>query len=367
MALRFLGIAAVGVIMALGLTAVARADTTTSLVAGVDVWHVPADPARYLPNYATETWQTAIPWVRAQVQHRTDTDFGLLTLTASGVTDPIDKGRIDRLDADLRMGRGGARLGILPYRVSWCRGRAGAWISEPDAFCRFAGLNEISEGAFGVQAYRSGVWSGWLVDGLVGAYRPMVDDQTDSLGPYVTVGPNVKHQAHGASANAMHLGTGLQMRFGWLRTDQIQDSSTGGYQRHIRYDTYYLAAEGNVAQKIELRASLAAYIGDQLNPANLYGWDGRSLTLEAAYRPSSDQSFAAGLSRYTNITTYTAPPNGQRVIVPSLSLAWRKDWPKGFYTVLQATRSLDDSTTRRGVHTERAGTAYGVRIAKTFQ
>jgi hypothetical protein len=76
---------------------------------------------------------------------------------------------------------------------------------------------------------------------------------------------------------------------------------------------------------------------------------------------------AAGLSRYSNVTTYPAPPNGQALQVDSISLAWRKEWPMGLYTVVQCTRSLDDSTTRRGVHTERAGTAYGVRIAKAFQ
>jgi hypothetical protein len=52
--------------------------------------------------------------------------------------------------------------------------------------------------------------------------------------------------------------------------------------------------------------------------------------------------------------------------VDSLSVAWRKDWPNGIYTVLQATRSLDDSTTRRSVQTHRAGTAYGLRIAQVF-
>jgi hypothetical protein len=239
-------------------------------------------------------------------------------------------------------------------------------MSEPDAFCRFSGLKEISEGAAGAQVYRSTLAGGFLIDGMAGIYRPLIDGQNEKLGPYVSVGPTVKHQAHGASVNAMHLATGIEARAGWLRTAQDQDSEAGSYQRRLRYDSYYLGLQGNVSQRLDVRASLSGYVGDQVNPALPYAWDGRSATLEAIYRPDSTQSLAAGITRYSNVTTYSAQPNGQALQVDSLSVAWRKDWPMGIYTVLQATRSLDDSTTRRGVSTERAGTAWGLRVARSF-
>lgn len=365
-AIRLAGLLAVGVVMAMGLNAVARADTTTSVTVGADYWGSPSEPARYLPGYASPRFKSLTPWVRGQIQHRTDTDLGPITLTATGRTDPEHQGRIDRLDADLRMGQGGVRVGILPYRLTWCRADGGPWMSEPDAFCRFSGLNEVAEGAFGVQAYRSTVAGGFLIDGMAGVYRPLVDGQNDKLGPFVAVGPTVKHQAHGASVNAIHLGTGIEARAGWIRTAQDQDSDAGSYQRRMRYDSYYLGLQGNVTKQLDVRASLSGYVGDQINPALLLDWDGKSKTLELIYKPDSTQSIAAGLSRYTNVTTYAKPPNGQKLQVDSLSIAWRKDWPMGFYTVLQASRSLDDATTRRGVRTERAGTAYGVRLAKVF-
>jgi hypothetical protein len=350
----------------LGMVTAARADTATSVTMGADYWGSPGEPARYLPGYASPRFQPLTPWVRAQLQHRTDTGLGPLTLTATGRTDPENQGRIDRLDADLRMGRGGVRVGVLPYRVSWCRSDGGPWMSEPDAFCRFSGLKEISEGAAGVQVYRSTLASGYLVDTMAGIYRPLIDGQNEKLGPYVSVGPTVKHHAHGASINAMHLATGTEARAGWIRTAQDQDSDTGGYQRQPRYDSYYLGLQGNITPRLDLRASLSGYLGNQVNPAQLYKWDGRSATLEAIFKPDSTQSLAAGITRYSNVTTYSAQPNGQALQVDSLSVAWRKDWPMGIYTVLQATRSLDDSTTRRGVSTERAGTAWGLRVARSF-
>lgn len=364
---RALGFVCTAVVFGLIMAPHVRGQTIGSLSVGVDVWQTPNDPARYLPNYSTPNpWQDAKPWVNASVQHRIDTEYGHLTVTAAGKTDPVFKGRIDRLDADMRLGAGGVRVGVLPYRVSWCRSDGGPWISEPDAFCRFAGLNEVSQGAFGVQAYRSTLASGWLLDGMAGIYRPLIDGQNDKLGPYVSVGPTVKHRAHGASVNAIHLASGIETRLGWIQTLQDQNSDAGSYQRRMRYDSYYLAAQGHVTPKIDLRASLSGYLGEQVNPALPFAWDGRSTTLEAVFKPDSSQSIALGLSRYTNVTTYSTPPNGQALQVDSVSLAWKKNFQHGVYAVLQATQSRDHGATRRLVLTEREGEAYGVRVAKVF-
>ncbi len=347
----------------------ARAQSAFTASMGVDVWSVPGQ-VRYLPNYSTpNTWQSANPWASIKAQTTVDTDVGPLTFTASAQTSPVFGNRIDRLDLDLRMTeRTGARVGVLPYRVSWCRGyeASNPWISEPDAFCRFSGLNEVSQGGFGAQLYHSDIVGGWMVDGMAGVYRPLIDGQDTKLGPYVAVGPTVKHEKFGASINALHLASGIQARAGYLHTLQNQDSRAGSYQRRLDYDTIYLAAEGNVTPRLDLRASLSAYVGDQLNPALPFAWDGRSTTVEAIYKPATGHSIALGLSNYTNVTTYAKAPNHQRTQVSSQSIAWRTDWPHGLHTVLQATRSTDDATTRAGLNTIRAGNAVGFRVAKTF-
>jgi hypothetical protein len=40
--------------------------------------------------------------------------------------------------------------------------------------------------------------------------------------------------------------------------------------------------------------------------------------------------------------------------------------PGGAHAVLQATRSLDNATTRQGVQTRRDGNALGLRLARVF-
>lgn len=348
----------------------AKAQTVTFGSAGLDVWDIHGGPARYLPDYSTtKPWRNASGWAKATVQHELKDTIAPIVLTAQGQTHQVNGTRVDRLDADVRLSEEtGLRVGVLPYRISWCRtyDDNSPWMAEPDAFCRFAGLSEISQGAFGAQTYWSDIAGGWLIDAMAGIYRPTVDGQNDKLGPYVSVGPTVMHKAHGASVNALHLATGIQARAGWLRTRQHQDSSAGSYQRSMAYDSYYLAAEGNVARSVDLRVSLAGYLGSQTNPASPYDWDGRSLTLEAIWKPVHGHSIALGVSRYSNRTTYPKDPNLQNLIVPSTSLAWRFDLPAGWWGVVQATHTGDDYTTRTGANTQRAGTAIGARIARSF-
>jgi hypothetical protein len=355
-------IAAAVMLLTLLASTLARADVSATV--GADLWDSQGGPARYLPDYApAKPWQPAAAWATLSAR----TKLGPITLTASGQTHQVNGWRVDRLDADWRVTDGmGLRLGVLPYRVTWCRSLGdGPWMLEPDAYCRFHGLREVGEGAFGVQAYATGLHSGWLLDGMVGVYRPQIDNQDDKLGPYVSVGPTVRHVKHGASLNAVHLSTGLQLRAAWLRTAQDQDSDAGGYQRRMRYDMTYLAAELPATRWLTLRASRNTNAGDQINPASPFQWHGTSTTLESIARPGPADAVALGLSEYDNRTTYPRPPNGQRVTVPSVSLAWRhqrRDWS----LTAQATRTIDTGTSRAGVQANRAGNAYGVRLARVF-
>lgn len=359
-------------VMLLTLLAATAIRAEVSATVGVDAWHIQGGPARYLPDYSpAKPWRSAGVWATLDASTTLQTDIGAVKLTARGQSHQVGGWRVDRLDADWRLADGlGLRLGVLPYRVSWCRPMGeGPWISEPDAYCRFHGLREVAQGAFGGQAYATGLHGGWLIDGMVGVYRPKVDGQDDKLGPYVATGPTVAHSKHGASINAMHLASGLQLRAGWLHTTQDQDDASGAkkpYQRRMRYDMTYLAAELPATHWLTLRASRNTNAGDQVNPASPYQWHGSSTTLEAIARPGPADTVAIGWSEYDNRTTYPKPPNGQRVTVPSVSLAWRHDWPGGWASTLQATSTQDDASSRTGLLTHRKGSAVGLRVSRTF-
>lgn len=356
------------VLVSLTLNQEAKADIT--LQTGIDYWKVPNEQVRYLPNYNTqEPWRKTEQWMKGIGSHQ----VGRFKFTLAGKITSLNGSRIDRADVDYSFGSWGLRAGVLPYRVSWCRtyDNSSPWISETDAFCRSPILNEISNGAAGLQTYRSDLWGGYLIDSLVGIYRPMIDDQDKSLGPYKKVGETVKHNKYGASINIMHLESGNQIRAAWLHTDLNQNDDRDGiahpYQRQLKYETYYLAGEAAIMPSLTARLSGAAYIGTQNNSYYPYQWNGTSVTLEGIYQATDRDTLALGVSRYTNDTNYDKVPNKtQTLVVPNISIAWRHNFEDGYFGIIQATKSKDDYTTVRDENTFREGSAVGVRLGKVF-
>lgn len=352
---------------ALALTGTATAETT--LTTGVDIWDTTNPSARYMPNYATPNeYSQANRFVKVEAS----TDVNGIRFTGAARVSDNEGGRIDRLDADIRFnGTYGMRFGILPYRVSWCRHyeRDSVWIREPDPFCSFHGLAEMSEGSFGVQGYASTLKNGFMVDTMLGIYRPEMDNQDKKLGPYIQVGPNVSHKKAGFSANAIHLATGIQGRFSLLRTEQIQNDATGSrsaYQRQLTYDTIFYGIEGNITPDISLRYTSSNYIGRQNNLRNLYDWNGKSDTVEVTYKKNERDSFSYGYNVYENITEYAGVKNIQKLHVKGHSVSWRHDFDDGLFTVIQYSTTTDDYTTIKPVNTYKEGHSLGFRLAKTW-
>lgn len=343
------------------------ADGEISGVAGVNLWSVPDTSTRYLPNYNTpRTWHEVSEFIKVKGSYSIDN----VTLSGAAKFDSNNGHRIDRLDIDYKFNNAvGIRAGLLPYRISWCRTYEfnSPWISEPDAFCRFYGLAEISEGSSGVQVYSSSVQSKYLVDGMIGYYNPMIDGQDKKLGPYIPVGPTVYHEKYGASINILDLSSGLEIRASWLHSQQNQDSSSGSFQRRLNYETFYLASEFTPASHLDIRASISAYIGQQGNPVNLYDFTGISSTLEASYKVDEYQTLSLGLSNYSNTTIYKNSPGKEQTLdVPSMSLSYRRELPKDFYLTLQVTHSKDTYIKITNDQAVSSGSAFGLQIAKQF-
>ena len=339
----------------------------SQIVVGLDAWQVPQKQVRYMPNYNTANpWQSVGQFVTA----KGDWTYGKAKFSASGKMDSISGSSIDRLDVDYSFGSYGVRAGIVPYRVSWCRtyDSNSPYIQEADAFCRSPILNEISRGAAGVQAYKSWLEGDYLLDSMVGYYDPLIDNQDKSLGPYKQVGPTVGSQKFGGSLNLMKLSTGTQVRISYLHSRLLQnDTSPTGFQRHLEYDTLYIATETTFYDKLQIRASWAAYLGEQINNRNLYEWTGTSSTLEGVYAITPQDSLAIAASYYDNITEYASKPGKlQSLNVPSYTAAWRHNFDDGYFGILQLTQSIDDYTLTTGANTTKEGVALGLRLGKVF-
>lgn len=346
----------------------AQAQTSSSIdysiAAGVDAWTTAETPARYQPDYATANpWRSVNPWVKFSGTLA----LGDTRINAAFRHNPVDGTRVDRLDADIQLTPStGVRLGpVLPYRVSTCPTYDGTspWISSPDVFCRFTGLAEVSTGGAGAQIYASATAGGWLIDVMGGAYKPSWDGQDKKLAIYVPVGPNTRHDKIGASLNALHVDSGTQIRASWLRTWQDQASDTGGYTRMLRYDTIFAGVEKRLGHSVEVKASVSAYLGDQVNPASPYHFAAISTAAELSWSPAYAHTLSIGANIYQNTTRLTA--STQLLRVPSIQAAYRLDMTSARYLVIQALKTQDTYTRRTGT-TDGSGSSIGIRFAQNF-
>ncbi len=335
-----------------------------SISAGVDTWTTAATPARYQPDYATaNTWRSVNPWIKFSGTLA----LGDMRVNAAFRHNPVDGTRVDRLDADIQLTQStGVRLGpVLPYRVSTCPTYDGTspWISSPNVFCRFIGLAEVSTGGAGAQIYASATHGGWLTDVMAGAYKPSWDGQDKKLAIYVPVGPNTRHDKIGASLNALHVNSGTQIRASWLRTWQDQASDSGGYLRMLRYDTLFAGIEKRLGHAVEAKASVSAYLGDQVNPAYPYNFAAISTAAELSWPPAYAHTLSVGANHYQNTTRFTA--STQLLRVPSIQAAYRYDMTGSRYLIIQALKTQDIYTRQTGT-TDRSGTSLGIRLAQNF-
>ena len=339
-----------------------QADYTASI--GADAWTSQSVPVRYQPDYSTANpWRAVNPWAKASGT----LTLGDIRINAAARYNPVDGSRVDRLDADFQLTDStGVRVGpVLPYRVSTCPtyDAASPWISSPNVFCRFTGLAEMSTGGAGAQAYGSTAAGDWLIDIMGGAYKPSLDGQDKKLAIYVPVGPNTRHDKIGASLNATNTDTGTQIRASWLRSWQDQASDAGGYLRILRYDTVFAGVEKRLSATVEAKASAAAYIGGQVNPAYPYTFRAVSTTAELSWTPRYAHTLSIGANHYQNTTTYTT--SVQRLRVPSVQAAYRYDMTSGRYLIIQALKTQDTYIRQTGT-TDRSGTSIGIRIAQNF-
>lgn len=329
---------------------------------GIDAWDATGD-ARYLPNYMpAKPWSNFEPWAIAKAEFELTPD---LTATFQARAHALDGNRAQRADLNWRISdEYGVRVGMLPYRVSWCRDLGeGPWIKEPDALCRQKQLAEITEGSAGIQAYRSGAVGSWVVDAMAGVYQPMIDGQDKDFGVFIPVGPTVSHDKWGASINAVQAQSGAEIRAGFLRTDMQQDYDDSRYKdfrQHMRYDMTYLGANIPAGSAI-FRASWARYAGYQDNVVP-YSWFADSKTLEVSFPQPTGHIYAVGLSEYTHNAMY--PTFDQPLKVVSANFVFHRDL--GPWAIhWQATRSIDTATIH-GVSSTRASNAYGLRVVRFY-
>jgi hypothetical protein len=335
---------------------------------GVDAWRFSPDKPEKLLMLATNTqWQyrPVSPW---------GTFDGRLMLSAQATvslkarTNQEMGSHVDELSADWAFSPSfGVKAGVLDYKTSWCRTYDidSPWVRENDPFCTVVSTSGPSGGAPGAQAYVNLAVGGYRVQGIAGAYNPLLmnyNTREISNVTYPLYRVN-KNQKQGVSINVLNLDTATEFRLGLLRAQQGAQVY-GGWNTapfHIE-QTYQLAFAGlsfYITPKLNMRMQTLHHVTNSNNfsyPGALQphflsvkNINRTSNVLELSYQMNPQDTFALALNRYdfdaqktqTNFpfSGYTYDSHFYQYQQSAMSAAWRRDWIRGVFTVFQVTRS----------------------------
>ena len=378
---------------------------------GVDTWNLNKslgptgiiDSTRHL-NLADSqphgNYKSSSPWIKVDAQAR----LANATFRFRFDQNQSVGTRIDELSADLSRYDLGVRAGVLGYKVSWCRTQDvdSPWMRENDPFCVVDTTSAAIKAAPGLQAYINTLIGSYKIQSLVGIYRPLFGnfnpkEFSEFVSPDLRVVVNKKY---GASINAIDLNAGTEVRLSYLRSDQMANEimlNDPTQRLDQTTDIAYAAISAYVTSLINVRLSRFQSRGHvdykfpigYAKPGDYYPdvfetFDRKRISnvIELNYQHSARDVISLAYSQYDVSDTYQSirqespsdPPHyleasNIKYKNISQSIAWRRDWQKGVFTVVQATFAdlaypLTNSTTSLYAHS--TGRALGLRLGYSF-
>jgi hypothetical protein len=359
---------------------------------GVDTWNLNT-PDRadaplkgvdrlYLANSNTQwSYHSPSAWIKTTGQWNINSH---LSLTYKARADQSVGTKLDDLNFDYRLSpQLGFRVGVLDYKTSWCRTYEtdSPWIQEIDPFCTNRVTNEATLASPGAQAYLSFTPSHYLIQTLVGIYRPKAfgynKDEFSNVAN--TKGVAINHR-WGWSINALNLDNASEFRLSWLAARQENNRDEGGY-RGQDAGALYVGASFYPIEKLNIRLSLFDSLVSQASydrpPAYTQILENNmvrnSKVVELIYQVNSLNTLGLSFAKYTNNWNLTGMngyqaytnPNYYRFTREGQSITWRHDWSQGIHTSFQWVKSTN-SQVLSNLAANAQGTALGLRIGWTY-
>jgi len=349
-------------------------DRATSALRGVDRLYL-AD------SNTTWTYRNPAAWIKTTGKWDISNQ---LSLTYKARADQSVGTKIDDFNLDYRLSpKLGFRAGVLDYKTSWCRTYEidSPWIYQIDPFCSNRITNESTLASPGVQVYLNFTPSHYLIQTLVGIYRPKAfgynKDEFSNVANTKGVAVNDRW---GWSINALNLHNASEIRLSWLAARQENNRDTGGY-RGQDAGALYLGASFYPTEKLNVRATIFHSLVSQdsydrpptykkILETNMVR---ESKTVEAIYQFDGKNTLAIAASKYINnwnlvgmngYELYTNP-NYYQFTQNGSSVTWRHNWSQGIYSSVQWTQSKNDQLFNNTA-AKAQGTALGFRVGFTY-
>jgi hypothetical protein len=317
--------------------------------------------------------------------------------------------RFDELSMDWSHHRLGVRAGILGYKVSWCRTHDmdAPWMRENDPFCVARSTSTPIKSSPGIQAYVNSTINSFKVQSVAGVYRPLLFNyETEEFNVFTKPDPNlhvVENKKYGMSINAIDLENGLEMRLSYLRSEP-QGNYVSTFAPTYRIDQNavwrFAAISANLTPVVNVRLSYLnssenadfTYPPGYVTPGDTYPEIFQTLNrkriskvLELNYQYDARNVLSVAYLNYDSINQdrdafFKTPAKTISYTQfrhinfnnTSTSVAWRRDWQQGVFTVVQYTyaalkQELDGNPGVTAIqYTQSTGRALGFRMGYTF-
>ena len=371
---------------------------------GADAWRLnPSQKIDSLPNFVEENSNLLLPNSHSKWQYSEVSAWGRLIgskqlandlLVSTKVRADQTLGlRVDEAQIEKHFSPSlGIRAGVVDYKTSWCRvyENDNGWMREIEAICNTPQFRDVTGGAPGAQIFTNLTWGDhYKLQSQVGIYRPLLLNFAPKEFGNLTPSTNYQVQKNnktGVNFNLLNLYTGLEARLSYIHANQMAyepERDLSGTEKMVS-DLVYMAISTPISKQLNFRIthlqqyqkatcrSTMATIGSACN-LNL-NFDKESTAIELAYRWQNLHLFSLGLNR-TNLDlqqVFFTPSldvyhqsNLTYTKSMQLSVAWRKDWEDGWFSVVQFMQSAHQSS--YDIYTYQArGTALGVRLGYTY-
>lgn len=381
---------------------------TWSYLAGTDFWRLHASKQKdtqpgyveensnlLLPNNHTKwNYNDASAWGRVIVTQRI---FNDMTVSAKVRADQTLGLRVDEAQIEKHISPSlGVRAGVVDYKTSWCRAYEtdNGWIQEIEAVCNTPQFRDVTGGAPGVQIFTNLTWNDhYSLQSQIGLYKPLFLNYAPKEFGNIIPSPNYqvqKNEKLGVNFNLINLHTGLEARLSYINANQIAylpESNLLGKNKMLS-DLLYLGLNTPITEQTNFRIthlqqhqkatcrSETAAIGTACNLNS--NFQKKSTAIEFSYRLGNLNLLSVGLGRtnfylqeiyftpYLDVYQYPKP---NYITSNQTSFAWRKDWQKNLFTVVQFIKSEHESsaTTKTGSLPYQAqGNAMGLRLGYSY-
>jgi hypothetical protein len=380
---------------------------TWSYLAGTDFWRLNASKQKdsqpgyveensnlLLPNNHTKwNYSDASAWGRVVATQRLTND---ITVSAKVRADQTLGMRVDEAQIEKYISPSlGVRAGVVDYKTSWCRAYEAdnGWMQEIEAVCNTPQFRDVTGGAPGVQIFTNLTWDDhYRLQSQIGLYRPLFLNYAPKEFGNIIPSPNYqvqKNEKLGVNFNLINLHTGLEARLSYIHANQIaylpESEILGTYK--MLSDLIYLGLSVPVTEQTNFRithlqqhqkATCRSETADIATCNFNSNFQKKSTAVEFSYRWENLHLFSIGLNR-TNFDLqeiYFTPhldvyqhPNPSYRKTNQTSFAWRKDWQKNLFTIVQFIKAEHQSsaTIKTGSFPYQAqGNALGVRLGYSY-